>query len=200
MIVKEEEYFSEDEINQLLEAIDTDGGRYEYYDADEKHSVKKNTVMTQDRVNSLYRSNEKCPNTNNDNAENEIFDETEFVERPDEELKAEFNEELNKLTEKIRANPNDARAYFNRGNKYAYAGAGYGSYDNGIADYTEALRLNPNYIQAYNNRATAYADKGDYDKAIADYNEALRINPNYKLAEKNRTEVYAKKNQAGQGE
>ncbi|MGK7875539.1 MAG: tetratricopeptide repeat protein [Xenococcaceae cyanobacterium] len=79
-------------------------------------------------------------------------------------------------------NPNDAKAYFNRG----IARRKLGEYRVAIEDYTQAIRINPNYAKAYNNRGIARRKLGEYQAAIEDYTQAIRINPNYAKAYNNR--------------
>jgi tetratricopeptide (TPR) repeat protein len=92
-------------------------------------------------------------------------------------------------TEAIRLDPNDADAYYNRGNAYGNKG----DMDRAIADFDQAIRLIPNYSLAYNYRGLAYLNKGEYDRAITDFNQALRINLNYADAYLNRGVAYANK-------
>ncbi len=122
--------------------------------------------------------------------------------------------DISDYDEAIKLNPNDAQAYFNRGDTY-YEKGDYDSaisdfteairlepnlvvaqfnrglaYYGAISDYGEAIRLNPNDAQAYFNRGDTYYKKGDYDKAIPDYNEAIRLNPNLAIAYINRGLAY----------
>jgi tetratricopeptide (TPR) repeat protein len=78
--------------------------------------------------------------------------------------------------EAIRLNPNDAVAYYNRGNAKSDLGDNQGA----IADYNEAIRLNPNDAEAYYNRGVVKSDLGDNQGAIADYNLSSR-SPYYQL-------------------
>ena len=66
-----------------------------------------------------------------------------------------------------------ARAYRNRGNLRADAGAG----TQAVADFSEAIRLNPNEVSGYAGRARARLAVQDLDCAIADYGDALRLGP-----------------------
>ena len=66
-----------------------------------------------------------------------------------------------------------ARAYRNRGNLRADAGAGAQA----VADFNEAVRLNPNEVAGYAGRARARLATQDLDGAIADYSDALRLTP-----------------------
>jgi len=89
----------------------------------------------------------------------------------------DYDSAIAEYTESIRLNPNDASAYYNRGNAYL----GKKDYDSAIADYTEAIKLDPDSdvkAEAYCKRGHSYQDgKNDYHSAIADYNEAKRLNP-----------------------
>jgi tetratricopeptide (TPR) repeat protein len=71
----------------------------------------------------------------------------------------------------IELNPNDAHAYYNRGNAYSSKA----DYDRAIDDYNRAIELNPKNAHAYYNRGVAYQSKGDYDRALADYNKAIEL-------------------------
>ena len=66
-----------------------------------------------------------------------------------------------------------ARAYRNRGNLRADAGAAAQA----VADFNEAIRLNPNEVAGYAGRARARFAVQDLDGAIADYGDALRMGP-----------------------
>jgi tetratricopeptide (TPR) repeat protein len=77
------------------------------------------------------------------------------------------------LTETIRLDPDNVKAYGNRGIAYANKK----EYDRAIADFNTAIRLNPKGATAYGNRGVAYANKGDYDRAITDLTTAIRLNP-----------------------
>lgn len=74
----------------------------------------------------------------------------------------------------IRFNPNDAEAYYKRGN----VNYDLGKLKEAKEDYSQALRLNPNHANAYYNRGLANYDLHEYQAAVEDYTEAIRINPN----------------------
>ena len=77
-------------------------------------------------------------------------------------------------TKAIRLNPNDSRAYNNRGvAKYILEDK-----NGAITDYTEAIQINPKDGIYYRNRGIAKSDLGDKIGAISDFTEAIRINPN----------------------
>jgi tetratricopeptide (TPR) repeat protein len=86
----------------------------------------------------------------------------------------------------IALDPNNARAYNNRGIAYA----NLSNYEKAITDYTEAIKLDPNYAEAYNNRGDAYYYLNNYKQAIADYTQAIKIDPNYAEAYLYRADAY----------
>ena len=69
----------------------------------------------------------------------------------------------------IRLMPDDANAYYNRGN----AKAEKDDWDAAIADYDQALRLKPDDAGIYYNRGNSKYAKDDRDAALADWQEAL---------------------------
>jgi tetratricopeptide (TPR) repeat protein/predicted small secreted protein len=108
---------------------------------------------------------------------------------PTEERKAVYDRAIADFTQAIRLDPDNAKAYKERGNAYYIKG----DYDRAIADYTQAIRLDPDYALAYHNRGDAYSDKDDYDRAIADYTQAIRLNPDYASAYYSRGDAYSNK-------
>ncbi len=88
--------------------------------------------------------------------------------------------------ETIRLNPNDAEAYFKRGNAYY----NLNKEKRAIEDYDKAIRLNPQFAEAYHNRGTTYRDLGQYNRAIKDYDETISLNPNDAEAYFNRGNAY----------
>jgi tetratricopeptide (TPR) repeat protein len=123
----------------------------------------------------------------------------------------------------IRQNPQDAAAYFVRGNILseqgefakaiadfnktialdpkegaAYNSRGYawrhlGEPDKAIADFNQALQINPKDTWALNNRGITWQDKGEYDKAIADYDQLLRLDDKHCWAYHNRGNAWSAK-------
>jgi tetratricopeptide (TPR) repeat protein len=85
----------------------------------------------------------------------------------------EYDKEIANLTEAIRLNPDDAGAYYNRGDAYSERDGD----DQAIADFTKAIRLDSDYIEAYYQRGLSYFQKGDYDRAIADFTTIIRLYP-----------------------
>ena len=90
------------------------------------------------------------------------------------------------LSEAIRLDAKNARAYNNRG----WAHNEKKNYQRALADLDEAIRLDPNYAYAYNNRGNAHRGKNDFDRAIADYSEAIRLDPKFAYPYNNRGWVH----------
>lgn len=85
------------------------------------------------------------------------------------------DEELDRYSLKIGANPGDLAAYFGRANRN-YELKRYGG---AIADYGEVIRLDPDHEVAYFNRALAKYHAEDFDGAIADYSLAIEKAPDW---------------------
>ena len=79
--------------------------------------------------------------------------------------KGEYKEAIKHYDHAIRINPQDARAYYNRGN----AKKALNQYDQAIVDYDQSISINPQDAEAYNNRGTSKGMLGRLDEAIADF-------------------------------
>jgi tetratricopeptide (TPR) repeat protein len=90
----------------------------------------------------------------------------------------------------IERNPNDAVAYYNRGDAYSGAVA---TMDRAIADLDRAILLNSKYAEAYYRRGGDYGFKGDHDREIADYTQAIALSPKYVDAYHDRGYAYMDK-------
>lgn len=93
---------------------------------------------------------------------------------------------ISDLSKTINTDPNNARAYYNRGNLYQRKGDD----DKAIADYTRAIEINPYLAEVFNNRGVAYRKKGLYDKAIEDYSRAIALKADDAEAYHNRGIAY----------
>ena len=130
--------------------------------------------------------------------------------------KGKYKEAIDYYDRVIELNPNNARAYNNRGvaknelRQYqeaiadcdkaielnpgfaeAYSNRGnaknfLGLHQEAIADYDKTIELNPNYAETYNNRGNAKNFLGQHQKAIADYNKAIELNPGFAETYNNR--------------
>jgi tetratricopeptide (TPR) repeat protein len=88
---------------------------------------------------------------------------------------ADLSGAINRLTEKINANPSDYELRVARGSAYH----GLGDLKPAFADLNEAIRLEPELALAYLWRGRCFEDNGDYDNAEADFNRAVELIPNY---------------------
>jgi tetratricopeptide (TPR) repeat protein len=84
-------------------------------------------------------------------------------------------EAIKHLDTYIGNNPDDAAAYYRRGQLYAKIG----EFARSITDFDEAIRLNPKDAEALNNRCWARAMIGQSSTALGDCNEALQLRPEY---------------------
>ena len=97
-----------------------------------------------------------------------------------------YSDAITHYTAAIELNPENVRAYNNRGIAYRRIG----NLDAAIADYSRAIYLNPENARAYNNRGVAYRHRGDFDAAIVDYSRAIELNPKNAGAYCNRGEAW----------
>lgn len=102
-----------------------------------------------------------------------------------------FDHAITDFDEVIELQPDNAKAYYNRGTVYSRKGR----HDLAIADFDKAIGLKPDLVEAYNNRGNAYHEKGQHDLAIADFDKAIGLKPDNALAYNNRGTAYNKKGQ-----
>jgi len=96
--------------------------------------------------------------------------------------KGEFDSAVTDYTTAIARDPNDDRAYTNRGLVYALKG----EFDRAVADFTKAIALDPKTAKVYTYRGQAYAHKGVFGRAIVDYTKAIALDPKSDAAYNNR--------------
>src|SRR6266478_6366392 len=94
--------------------------------------------------------------------------------RPTSSINAASSSTIASLTETIKTNPNDPKAYNMRGSVLAQAG----KTEEALADVNKAIGLDPNYAQAYANRGLIYRQTKRLDQAMADYERALALDAN----------------------
>lgn len=82
---------------------------------------------------------------------------------------------IEKYTNAISDNPNDAIAYCLRGQVYTLRG----QYDLAVYDFDKSIEINPKYVYAFYMRGAMYEKKGNIKSAIKDFNRAIEINPRY---------------------
>ena len=91
--------------------------------------------------------------------------------------------DYNKVIEII---PNDANAYYNRGN---IKGRDLKDYYGSLLDLNKAIEINPNNDQMYISRCVVKTNLKDYYGALSDCNKAIKINPKDQQAFINRAVV-----------
>jgi Flp pilus assembly protein TadD len=92
------------------------------------------------------------------------------------------------LDAKLVQNPNDANAFYRRGQLYAKNGVFARASD----DFDAAIRLNPKDPEAYNNRCWVRAMVADPKTALSDCDEAIRLRPGFADALDSRGLVHLK--------
>jgi tetratricopeptide (TPR) repeat protein len=92
------------------------------------------------------------------------------------------------LDAKLVQNPNDANAFYRRGQLYAKNGV----LSHAADDFDAAIRLNPKDAEAYNNRCWVRAMVADPKTALSDCDEALRLRPGFADALDSRGLVHLK--------
>jgi tetratricopeptide (TPR) repeat protein len=99
-----------------------------------------------------------------------------------------YQEALADNSRAIELQPNDPRAWYNRGNRYWELRQP----DQAIADYTRAIDLDPTLAQAWNNRGILHLDKGEAEKAVADLTRAVKLDATLVFAWHNRGTAHGK--------
>jgi tetratricopeptide (TPR) repeat protein len=89
--------------------------------------------------------------------------------------KREYDRAIADLSEAIRLDPKNAKAFYARG----LAWDAKKEYDKALADLGEAIRLFPPYAVAYHTRGSIWRAKKEYDKALADLGEAIRFDSKF---------------------
>ncbi|MFB2970728.1 tetratricopeptide repeat protein [Aerosakkonema sp. BLCC-F183] len=78
----------------------------------------------------------------------------------------------------IAQNPNNAKAFAQRGESYRQMKR----YPEALADFNRAIALSPNYAWAYAHRGVVYRRLLRYEEAWADFNKAIELKPDYAWA------------------
>jgi len=91
----------------------------------------------------------------------------------------DYRSELVIWDDTIAKQPNNYRAWLNRGTAYG----NMGSHDKeAISDLDKAIELNPYYAMSYHSRGFMYLKKRRYDKSIADFTKAIELKRDYAQA------------------
>lgn len=88
----------------------------------------------------------------------------------------EYRGTVSEVSRIIREQPDNADAWYSRGN----VGCSSGDYDGAVRDYTMALTIGLRFretIHAYGNRGLARGEVGDVDGAINDFSEIIARKP-----------------------
>jgi tetratricopeptide (TPR) repeat protein len=80
-------------------------------------------------------------------------------------IQQDYSKKIADLDRVITLNPQDAKAYNNRGDVYTEME----KYPQAIADYTQAIKIKPQFAEAYHNRGILYKRQEKYPQAIADH-------------------------------
>ena len=98
-----------------------------------------------------------------------------------------FNEKdssraIDLYTQLLALNPDNADAYYNRGNVRYDLGDKSGA----LSDYDKSIELNPDDAEAYNNRGNVKSKLGDKSGALSDYDKSISLKPDFAEAYNNR--------------
>jgi SpoVK/Ycf46/Vps4 family AAA+-type ATPase len=88
-----------------------------------------------------------------------------------------------------KANPTDAKTYYQMGNDYYEKG----DYDKAIENYNMAILLSSVFSEAYFNRALSYYQLKNFDKSIADYSKSMELDPQNPIIYNNRGDAFYRK-------
>ena len=106
---------------------------------------------------------------------NENLSEQNLLQQASDSYKSgNYSESIQLYTEILEKNPDDYRAYKNRG----LAKANLDQYEEAIENYDKAIEKNPNDSEAYFYRGLAKVNLGEYEEAIENYDKAIEKNPN----------------------
>jgi len=131
----------------------------------EKMKPGSRIVCHQYGLPEIYKPDQKITLVSNeDSAEHYIA----FYTTP---LQIDFDSPLANIEQALKLDPNDAKAYFSRGNLHFAQNA----YDLAIADYTRVIQIDSSRAAAYHNRGIVYMDKNDFDRAIDDFDQVIRL-------------------------
>ena len=85
--------------------------------------------------------------------------------------RGEYPLALQMLSNVIRLNSNDRRAYHLRSSTYERLG----DFESATQDYSKLIELDPQLLSPYRDRAAAYENLGDFESAVHDYTKLLEL-------------------------
>ena len=103
-----------------------------------------------------------------------------------------YGNEVEMWSDCIRQNPNNARAWLNRGAALGREGL----YEPALKDLTEAIPRQTRGVDAYRDRGVVSVNLRRYDDAMRDFDEAIRLNPRDARALAERALVWVRKGEA----
>ncbi len=99
---------------------------------------------------------------------------------------SDANQALSYLNESIRLDPDNPKAFNNRGVAYFEMGV----YELAVRDYDKAIQLDPAYADALNNRGITLFRLGRIEAAIRDFDQVTTLKPDWVEAYLQRAEAY----------
>lgn len=96
--------------------------------------------------------------------------------------KKDYHGAIKYYSDFIEKYPNDATAFYNRGN----AKRNLEDYRGAVEDYTKTIEIKPNHAEAYCNRGSTKGKLEDYRSAIQDFSLCIELNPKFAEAYYNR--------------
>lgn len=96
-------------------------------------------------------------------------------------------EALNCFNNAIKCNPNNSKAWYNKGTSLSILGI---FNEETLHCFDVCIEINPLDAGAWTNRGTTLFQMGNYDEAIRSYNRALEVHPDHTSAWSNKGILY----------
>jgi tetratricopeptide (TPR) repeat protein len=95
------------------------------------------------------------------------------------DFNSRFEESIDCFKRIIEIDPDNYRAYYNRGISFFSIDC----LEEALKDYKAALEINPDYAYCYYNIGLIYEAKGDLKRALENHQNALKIDPKFRYAQ-----------------
>lgn len=95
------------------------------------------------------------------------------------DFNSRFEESIDYFKRIIEIDPDNYRAYYNRGISYFSIDC----LEEALKDYKAALEIKPDYAYCYYNIGLIYEAKGDLKRALENHQNALKIDPQFRYAQ-----------------